>query len=53
MLVDSKPEIAYSSTKIYFICTASYTIVPNLGMLKGSTSMFKTTQIPVVEQILC
>lgn len=52
VLVDSTSEFAYSSAKICFICTASYTIVPNLGAWKGSTGMFKTTQVYVVKQIL-
>lgn len=53
VMVDSKSEVAYSSTKIYFMCTASYTIVSKVGALKGSTGMFKTTQVYVVKQILC
>lgn len=53
LLVYSKSEFAYTGTKIYLICTASYTIVSNLGAFKGSTDMFKTTQIYVVKHTLC
>lgn len=52
-LAYSKSEFAYTSTKIYFICTASYTIMSNLGTFKGSTHMFKTAQVYVVKHTLC